>query len=124
MSILQSYTLCCFCQLLASKFHVIYLDLSSNDLEFDFMFFSILECQLLSRIGICNRLAIMNQGEFTCIGSLSELEEKYGSGKIVRIILKLEMSDMDSHILKVKAGFEAKFPKATLIKYQEVCCIY
>jgi ATP-binding cassette, subfamily A (ABC1), member 3 len=64
------------------------------------------ECEYL-----CNRLAIMNQGNFTCIGDIQKLKNKYGRGFTLMIKLnettegeEMARNELKEDILKTFSG--------------------
>jgi ATP-binding cassette, subfamily A (ABC1), member 3 len=98
---------------------------------------SLLECEYL-----CNRMAVMDQGQITFIGSSEQFRNKRGKGFKLMIKLKgaadngaiqslrekISMSFdsqlmQDEHIIEVSI-FRFMFRKKMLIEKREKCCIY
>ncbi|RWS13138.1 ATP-binding cassette sub-family A member 1-like protein [Dinothrombium tinctorium] len=67
------------------------------------------ECEAL-----CNRLTIMVNGKFRCLGSTQHLRSKFGQGFTVILKLRQEMISSEMGVEKVKDYMEKTFKKATI----------
>ncbi|XP_067138203.1 LOW QUALITY PROTEIN: phospholipid-transporting ATPase ABCA3-like [Centruroides vittatus] len=65
------------------------------------------ECETL-----CNRIAIMVNGQFRCLGAMQHLRAKYGQG--FTLIVKVKRSSSEERIANVKRFIESSFPSAVL----------
>ena len=60
------------------------------------------ECEAL-----CNRLVIMVEGEFVCIGPSQQLKQKFGAGFDIHI--KLRPNRTDQAVMDLKNEMESRF---------------
>lgn len=65
------------------------------------------ECEAL-----CNRIAIMVNGQFRCLGAMQHLRAKFGQG--YTLIAKVKKYSTDDNIENVKRFIENSFPSAVL----------
>ncbi|GBN21313.1 hypothetical protein AVEN_108175-1 [Araneus ventricosus] len=63
---------------------------------------------------LCNRLAIMVNGRFRCLGSIQQLKTKYGEGYTLIIKMKREDQDNAQSIGAIKAHIESSLQGANL----------
>ncbi|GBN21315.1 ATP-binding cassette sub-family A member 3 [Araneus ventricosus] len=63
---------------------------------------------------LCNRLAIMVNGRFRCLGSIQQLKTKYGEGYTLIIKMKREDQDNAQRIGAIKAHIESNLQGANL----------
>ncbi|CAL1281885.1 unnamed protein product [Larinioides sclopetarius] len=63
---------------------------------------------------LCNRLAIMVNGRFRCLGSIQQLKTKYGEGYTLIIKMKKEDQDNSQSIVAIKAHIESNLNGANL----------
>lgn len=63
---------------------------------------------------LCNRLAIMVNGRFRCLGSIQQLKTKYGQGYTVIIKMRREDQDNAQSITAIKAHVESNLKGANL----------
>lgn len=62
------------------------------------------ECEFL-----CNRLAIMANGQLKCIGPIQNLKDSFGLGFVVHIVFNEKTSDCGENILSVKDNLRGLF---------------
>ncbi|XP_037957966.1 retinal-specific phospholipid-transporting ATPase ABCA4 [Teleopsis dalmanni] len=65
------------------------------------------ECEQL-----CNRLAIMADGRFKCIGYVPDLKVRYGSGFTIKI--KMKVDDCEVNVRKITTKISNQFPDSDL----------
>lgn len=68
---------------------------------------------------LCNRLAIMAEGQFKCLGHVPELKQLYGQGFTISIKLKTQNADIsieeDDELLQcVTQNLQRQFPNCSL----------
>ncbi|GFW78833.1 ATP-binding cassette sub-family A member 17 [Trichonephila clavipes] len=63
---------------------------------------------------LCNRLAIMVNGRFRCLGSIQQLKSKYGQGYTVIIKMKREHQDSQEAMNTIKAHVQSNLTGANL----------
>ncbi|GBM80125.1 ATP-binding cassette sub-family A member 3 [Araneus ventricosus] len=63
---------------------------------------------------LCNRLAIMVNGRFRCLGSIQHLKSKYGQGYTVIIKMKREDQDNQDRVNSIKTHVQSNLPGANL----------
>ncbi|GFT55691.1 ATP-binding cassette sub-family A member 3, partial [Nephila pilipes] len=63
---------------------------------------------------LCNRLAIMVNGRFRCLGSIQQLKSKYGQGYTVIIKMKREYQDNQEVLNKIKTYVQSNLAGANL----------
>ncbi|XP_055935356.1 ATP-binding cassette sub-family A member 2-like isoform X2 [Argiope bruennichi] len=63
---------------------------------------------------LCNRLAIMVNGRFRCLGSIQHLKSKYGQGYTLIIKMKREDQENQDRINTIKCNVQSKLPGANL----------
>lgn len=67
------------------------------------------ECEAL-----CSRLAIMENGQFRCLGSIQHLKSKFGQGYTVIIKLKKEEQSIPQSMNAVKAYIDTNLAGANM----------
>ncbi|XP_054714042.1 phospholipid-transporting ATPase ABCA3-like isoform X2 [Uloborus diversus] len=80
---------------------------------------SIFDCQ-----EVCTRFAVMDNGRFRHICSMPQLEEKYSSGYMMTIILKMEKQDDMDYVREVIHCIECNIPGSMLMKFDKGVFIY
>ncbi|KAM8851376.1 retinal-specific phospholipid-transporting ATPase ABCA4-like isoform 1-T1 [Spinachia spinachia] len=63
------------------------------------------ECEAL-----CTRLAIMVNGNFTCLGTIQHLKYKFGDGYVVTMKIKAAKADLSPDLEPVESFMESSFP--------------
>ncbi|CAL1280712.1 unnamed protein product [Larinioides sclopetarius] len=63
---------------------------------------------------LCNRLAIMVNGRFRCLGSIQHLKSKYGQGYTVIIKMKRQDQGNQDKVDSIKSHFQTNLPGANL----------
>ncbi|XP_021941980.1 ATP-binding cassette sub-family A member 3-like [Zootermopsis nevadensis] len=68
------------------------------------------ECEAL-----CNRLAILVDGQFVCMGGIQYLKQKFGQG--FTVMVKVRATETDEHIVhKLKSKIEDSFNSGCVLK--------
>ncbi|KAG5679218.1 hypothetical protein PVAND_008802 [Polypedilum vanderplanki] len=68
---------------------------------------SMQECEVL-----CNKLAIMVDGSFECLGSIQHLKNKFSKGYVLKIMMSKK--EDEEHFRAIESRVMAKFPNAQL----------
>lgn len=77
------------------------------------------ECEAL-----CERIAIMVNGKFRCLGSTQHLRSKYGQGYSVTISLKKQFEANQEYINAVQQGVSTLLPTSMLKDYHQCLMHY
>lgn len=69
---------------------------------------------------LCNRVTIMIDGEFQCLGSISHLKSKYAQGYTMTVKTHIEFKDDEDYTKKVLRAIANTFPESKLRESYEV----